>query len=803
MRQIPKAAIKAAITFCGAFLSASLACFGATASVQKEAPAELVHPGQHADRHLSGADAGTPRHWGVLDQYCVKCHNTEDWAGGVAFDALSVSDIPEEAHTWEKAVRMLRTGMMPPAGKPRPQRAVLDGFASELAARLDHASALHPNPGTKSLHRLNRTEYANAIRDILAYDIDVSTLLPADDAAEGFDNIADVLNVSPTLVQSYVAAAMKISRWVVGDRSMAPTTVKYAAPPGLSQKEHVDGLPLGSRGGLLVTHNFPLDAEYEFRVSTGTFRLAGPTGGPPPRVDVMLNGEQVKVADPRKFRLRVKAGPQRLGIALVEQRHWAGIDELYSKARARPNDFENVVINGPFDATGLGDTPSRHAIFVCDPKDASREEHCAREILAHLATRAFRRPVQQSDAAVDALMQFYQSGRRSGNFETGIQEGVARLLVDPRFLYRIEAEPTDVADGSIYRISDIELASRLSFFLWSSVPDETLIRVASEGHLTDTRVLEQQVRRMLADPRSRALVDNFAGQWLRLRELRTAQPEDKGFDENLRRAFERETELLFANIIHEDRSLIELLDADYTFVNERLAGHYGIPNVHDSYMRRVSLPKDSPRRGLLGKGSVLTVTSAANRTSPVMRGAWVMESLLGAPVPQPPPGVDVDLKEDPSLARPMTVRQRLEKHRANPACAACHQIMDPIGFSLENFDSVGRWREFDGPTPVDASGKLVDGTPLAGVQDLRRALLDQSESFFTTATEKLLTYALGRRLEDYDQPVVRKIVRDAGRDGYRFSSIVLGIVNSLPFQMRVKGAATGEKTHAGLHQAGL
>jgi hypothetical protein len=734
-----------------------------------------------------------PKHWGVLGKYCTECHNTTDWAGGIAFDALSADEIPGDAETWEKAIRKLRTGMMPPVGKPRPPRAVLDDFAGELAVRLDRAGSSHPFPGTKSLHRLNRTEYANAVRDVLGLRIDASTLLPADDSAEGFDNIADVLSVSPTLIQSYVSAAMKISRSAVGDRTMQPTLVKYAAPAGLSQQEHIEGLPLGTRGGIRVTHNFPLDAEYEFRISAGTgFRFAGPSGGPEPLLDVTLNGEPVKVADPRKFRIRVKAGPQTIGIALIEQRRWAGVDDLYARSTPRRDDFESVVINGPFNATGPGDTPSRRAIFVCYPQSASEEQPCARRILTHLATHAFRRPMQPSDASVDTLMQFYDAGRQHGDFEAGIQQGFARLLADPQFIYRMESERTDLADGAIYRISDLELASRLSFFLWSTVPDDTLLQLASENRLSDPQVLEQQVRRMLADPRSSELVENFVGQWLHLRELRNAQPADREFDENLRQAFQQETQLLFATIVHEDRSVLDLLDADYTFVNERLARHYGIPNVHGSYMRRVSLPKDSPRRGVLGQGSILTVTSVGDRTSPVMRGAWVMENLMGAPVPRPPPGVEADLKAEDATAKPTTVRARLERHRANPSCAMCHGVMDPIGFSLENFDLVGRWRDHDGAAPIDTSGKLVDGTPLASPQALREALLARSDSFVTSFTEKLLTYALGRRIEYFDQPAIRTIVRDARRNGDHFSAIVLGIVASEPFQFKAK-THTNEK----------
>jgi hypothetical protein len=737
------------------------------------------------------ASTPPPKHWDVLDKYCTECHNTADWAGGIAFDALSADEIASDSETWEKAIRKLETGMMPPPGKPRPTRAVLEGFAGELAARLDKAGLSHPYPGTKSLHRLNRTEYANAVRDVVGLEVDVSTLLPADDSAEGFDNIADVLGVSPTLIQSYVSAAMKLSRAAVGDRTMQPTLVKYTAPSGLSQQEHIEGLPLGTRGGIRFTHNFPLDAEYEFRIAAGSgFRFAGPAGGPAPLLDVTINGAPIKVADPRKFRIKVPAGPQTITIALVDRRRWVGVDDLYDKAGGRRDDFENVTINGPFEPTGPGDTPSRRAIFVCQPQDASAEAPCARKILAHLATKAYRRPLGADDPAVDQLMQFYAAGRKARDFETGIQQGVARLLADPQFLYRMEEDRS--ASGSVYRVSDLELASRLSFFLWSTVPDDELLRIAAANRLSDPKVLEQQVRRMLADPRSSELVENFVGQWLHLRELRNAQPSDREFDENLREAFQQETQMLFASIAREDRSVLELLDTNYTFMNERLARHYGVSGVRGSYMRRVSLPADSPRRGVLGQGSVLTVTSVGDRTSPVMRGAWVMETLMGAPVPRPPPGVEADLKAEES-AKPSTVRERLERHRTNPSCASCHQIMDPIGFSLENFDLVGRWRDHDGASRIDTSGNLVDGTPLSSPQALRKALLARKDSFVTAFTEKLLTYALGRRIEYFDQPAIREIVRNADRQNDRFSAFVLGIVASEPFQFKAKASLNDNK----------
>ena len=740
---------------------------------------------------VHAAHPTSPASGALVEEYCLSCHNTTDWAGGLSLEGASHVDPSTDAAMWEKVVRKLRTGMMPPPGEPRPARELLDGFSRRLATGLDATAASWPNPGSKSLHRLNRTEYANAIRDLLAYPIDVSTLLPADDSAEGFDNMADVLGVSPTLIQAQVSAAMKISRAVTGDLGMAPELVRYDAPTGAAQLEYQEGMPLGTRGGVRFTHVFPLDAEYEFRVSGGgNFRFTGTDAGPAPKLDVTINGEPLVVPDPRRFRLRVKAGPQIVTVAFVEQRRSRGVDDLYSRSVARPDSVQNVTIQGPFAATDRGDTPSRRAIFICRPGSPAEEIGCARRILAHLSGRAFRQPIVAKDPAVDVLLPFYEAGHREGGFEVGIQQALARILVDPRFLYRIEADRTDVAEGQAYRVSDIELASRLSFFLWSSIPDEPLLALATRGELSKPRVLEREVRRMLADPRAQALVENFAGQWLRLRELGNAQPEDRAFDDALRLAFQKETQMLFASVVSGDRSIVDLLDADYTFLNERLAKHYGIAGVRGTYMRQVALPADSPRRGLLGQGSILTVTSVGNRTSPVIRGAWVLEGLLGAHVPQPPPGVEADLKETPGVA-PKSVRERLEMHRAAPSCAACHRVMDPIGFAMENFDLVGRWRDTDGGSPVNASDTLVDGTRVNGVSDLRRALLSRSDAFVTGASEKLLTYALGRRLEYYDQPAVRRIVEGAARDNNRFAALVLGVVNSVPFQMKSRRPAGG------------
>jgi hypothetical protein len=726
-------------------------------------------------------------HAGLLDQYCIKCHNTVDWAGGVAFDALNVDPAAAEAASWEKAIRKMRTGLMPPPGEKRPSRTELDAFAGELEGELDAAAKRHIAPGVTSLHRLNRTEYHNAIRDLIGYDADVSMLLPADDSAEGFDNIADVLGISPTLAQAYIAAAMKISRGALGDLTATPATAKYTTSGGPGQRQHIDGLPLGTEGGIRFTHYFPVDAEYEFRITpTRPLRFSGSNGGPPPKVDFVLDGVRVEVQDSSKFRLRVKAGPRPVSAVLIDRLHWDGVDDLYSKARPPRDVLSSVSINGPFDPTGTGDTPSRRAVFTCHPVKEKEEAACARSIFTRLASKAFRRPVSEKDPSIDTFMSFYETARASGGFEEGVQQGFARLLADPRFLYRAESEPAGLAQGSVYRVSDLDLASRLSFFIWSSIPDETLIKLASSGKLSNPKVLEQQVRRMLADPRSRALVDNFGGQWLRLRELRNAQPLDGGFDDNLRAAFEQETQMLFSDIVHEDLAITHLLDSSYTYLNERLARHYGIAGVHGSYMRKVALAESSPRRGLLGQGSILTLTSAGNRTSPVMRGSWVLETVLAAPPPRPPPGVETDLKEEGGAAHAKSVRQRLEQHRSNKTCASCHQIMDPIGFSLENFDLLGRWRDKDGAAPVDPNGTLMDGTPLQGPADLRRFLVSQPDQFTTSAAEKLLTYALGRRLEAADQPAVRDIVRHSKAQEYRFSSLVLGVVDSVPFQMRMK-----------------
>jgi hypothetical protein len=733
--------------------------------------------------YLSARHKGSAEPRALLDRYCVGCHNDAERAGGVALDGATLDLLSENRDVFEHAVRKVRTGFMPPAGEPRPERAALDRFAAVLEHRLDAAARAAPNPGYKGVSRLNRAEYANAVRDLLAYDARaVAATLPADDAIQGFDNVAAALTVSPSLIESYVNAALKISRAAVGDRSLGSTQVSYDAPGG-SQAAHVDGLPLGTRGGFAVTHNFPLDATYEIRVrARGPDALAGQRFCAAPRIAVPLAGERLAVDDPAAFRLRMAGGPHTLTVALLDERRCEGVNELYG-VYAAGGGIDSVEIHGPFEATGTGDTPSRRAIFRCVPPDGG-ETACAREILLRLATLAYRRPVDSGDAELETLLGFYERGRQQGGFEAGIEQAVARLLVDPRFLYRFETRPEGLAEGAAYRIDDFALASRLSFFIWSSIPDDELLQAAASGLLHEPAPLEQQVRRMLEDARAAALVENFAGQWLKLRELDDALPQDAGFDANLRAAFRRETELMFEHVLHEDSSVLELLAARYTFLDERLARHYGIDGVRGSYFRRVELREDSPRGGLLGHGSILTATSAANRTSPVVRGAWIVENLLGAEVPPPPPGVEADLSGARSPPEAKTLRQRMEAHRSNPVCASCHQLIDPFGFALENFDLVGRWRDSDAGEPIDATAVLADGTAVDGPAALRKALLARSDAFVTALTERLMTYALGRILTADDGPAVREVAAAAADADYRFSALVLGIVRSAPFRMQ-------------------
>jgi len=753
--------------------------------------AALVTPS--APVRTAGQTPGASESQAVVQRYCVTCHNARVKAGGLLLDQLDVERPADHPEIFEKVVRTLRTGMMPPSGARRPERAILDGLASHVEAALDRAAALAPNPGAPVLHRLNRAEYANAVRDLLGLPIDATKMLPGDDSSDGFDNIANVLSVSPALMQGYVSAAEKISRLAVGDPTISSETATYTAPRGLSQAETREGLAAGTRGGFVVEHIFPLDAEYEFRVARTGGGFGLPAVGTDEPAEITLDGARLLLLGrgaPRVNRVHVPAGAHALGVSVVRTANARGVDDLFSEW-AIASGIQSVSILGPFAPAGPGDTPARRRIFTCRPASQADEAACARTILASLATRAYRRPVAAGDPAVDLLLEFYESGRTLRGFDAGIQYALARVLVDPQFIFRFERKPPDAAQGTpvlpgaVYRVDDFELASRLSFFLWSSVPDDGLLAAAKAGTLATPAVLERQTRRMLADPRAGAFVDNVAGQWLLLRQLDDISPGTKEFDGNLRYAFRRETELLFETILRDDRSVLDLLDADFTFVDERLAEHYGIPNIRGSRFRRVTL-QGRHRRGLLGHGSILTATSAGNRTSPVKRGRWILENLLGAPVPNPPPGVETNLDKSVGVVTaPTSLRQRLERHRQNPACASCHAVMDPIGFSLENYDLIGKWRDTDGGVPVNATGTLVDGTPLDGPDSLRRALDGRREAFVRNTTEKLLTYALGRRVEWFDLPAIRAIVSSAAPD-YRLSALVTGIVKSVPFRMRMK-----------------
>jgi cytochrome c5 len=750
----------------------------------------------------------------LLDQYCITCHNQQVKTAGLVLDRADLNDIPGGAATWEKVVMKLRAGMMPPLGRPRPDQPSIDAMISLLENGLDKAATAHPEPGRASIHRLNRTEYGNAIRDLLNLEVDVRELLPPDDESNGFDNIADVLKVSPSLLEQYLVAARKISAIAVGDPTYIPVTTIYRAPPDRSQDRHIEGLSLGTRGGVLIKDNFPLDAEYQINVVLLRNVLGYMKGLEwPHQIEITVDGERVflrpvggdddnrdsdanfamaaDMIDARmRARIPIKAGPHEIGVAFLRKNSSETAEplELHSYDHDLQNmngnpQVDHVDITGPIQATGSGDTPSRERIFTCRPAAVAEQAACARKILSTLARRAYRGPVAAED--VNALMGFYETGAKKGGFEAGVQNALHVMLATPKFLFRSETDPAGVAKGQIYKLGDLELASRLSFFLWSSIPDDDLLTLAEQKKLREPAVLDAQIKRMLADPKSQALVSNFAGQWLYLRNLQSARPDNKtfpDFDDNLRQAFRKETEMLFDSIVREDHNVIDLLTADYTFVNDRLAQHYGMANIYGTQFRRVPV-KDPARRGLLGQGSILTVTSYPNRTSPVLRGKWILENILGTPPPTPPANVP-PFPENEEGAKPRPIREILEEHRKNPACAACHAVMDPLGFSLENFDATGEWRTKDKSGPIDPSGVLADGTKVDGPLALRQALLKQPERFVDTMTEKLLIYALGRGLEHYDMPVVRSIVRDAARQDYKFSALVFNIVKSAPFQMK-------------------
>ncbi len=721
-----------------------------------------------------------------LQQYCIKCHNSDDWAGKLDMETLDYQHVDADGATWETIIRKLNAGMMPPKGEKKPAPEVMHGFVSQLETQLDsHVANMAAAP---ALHRLNRTEYHNVIRDLLALDVDVSTLLPQDDAIEGFDNVASGLTISPALIQGYTSAAMKISRAAIGDLTATPGATSYRVPASMSQKQHQQGLPLGTRGGLRFEHNFPLDADYDFSVKGN----AGFGRDPAVALDITFDGQALEVPNSRAFHLKVTAGVHTMTVALRDLKRPTGVNDIYS-VYSVGGAINSVEIIGPHNPTGTGQTASREKVLVCQPASNDDERQCAGKILLAMATEAFRAPV--SDKDLQPLLAFYDQGRREGNFENGVQQALSRLLVDPRFLFRFEEEPANVAAGAEYNISDIELASRLSFFLWSSIPDNELLALAANKKLHEPATLKAQINRMLSDRKANALVENFAGQWLFLRQLAGLTPENPNFDDNLRQAFTQETQMLVGAVIAENRPVTELLNADYTFLNEQLANHYGIRDVRGSYFRRVQLPADSVRRGLLGQGSILTITSTATRTSPVIRGSWILQNLLNAPVPSPPAGVERNLDGDGNTKLTNSVRERLEAHRTDPVCSSCHAVIDPIGFALENFDMIGAWRTKDGDSAVDPHGVLTNGIPLASPNDLRNAIMTNPEQFITTLTQKLMIYALGRPLQYHDMPSVRAIMRGAASADYRFATLVTGIVQSPQFTRRVKsgGSTTAQR----------
>ena len=829
---------RSASAFAGLSFALAVAAAGASrageARPAREAPPARDGAANAATSRPAGAvrpepSAASGAAWtrDLLDRYCVACHNGRTRAAGLALDEHDAAAVAAAPAVWETVVRKLRAGAMPPPSRPRPDGETYGRLVAWLESELDRAAAADPDPGrTEAFHRLNRTEYRHAVRDLLDLEVDVAELLPADGASYGFDNVAGVLGVSPTLVERYLAAARKISRVAVGRSAPSPTAEFFRLASDLPQDDWVAGMPFGTRGGGAFRHTFPEDAEYDFRV-----RLARDAGGnlaafeTPHVLEVSLDGALVRTftaggpppaGAPRdgreyrawrerqrridrdwEFRLPVGAGPRELRVTFV--RKTAAYPETLRQPWRRPYAsitggdtrvqpyLGSVTVTGPFAARGgppAEETPSRRRIFTCRPAAEAEHAACAWRILSRLARRAYRRPVTPAD--LDVLLRFFDEGRRGGGFDAGVEMALRWLLASPGFVLRVERDPPGAAAGAAYAVSDLELASRLSFFLWSSIPDDELLDLAAAGRLRDPDVLERQTRRMLADPRARALVTSFAGQWLHLRNVPAVAPDEDRFPdvgEGLRQAMRRETELFVESVFREDRGVLDLLTADYTFVNERLARHYGLPGVYGDHFRRVTLP-GAARRGLLGHASILSVTSYPNRTSPVLRGKWVLENLLGTPPALPPPDVPA-LEETTAGGEALSMREATERHRANPACASCHRLMDPPGFALEQFDAVGRFRTRTAAgAPIDASGALPDGARFDGAAGLRAALVRDPERFVRALTGKLLVHALGRGVEHYDAPAVRAVTRAAAREGYRFSSLVVGIVESAPFRMR-------------------
>ena len=814
MRQTTlKATVMLGVVYAGLVSAAlvCLLCLPATLSAQQTAARAASAPAASAAGAATGVAPSASSSRALLDRYCVTCHNDRLETAGLSLEEIDVAHVGEGAEVWEKVVQKLRTATMPPSNRPQPPSEDRRAMIAWLETSLDAASAARPDPGrTETLRRLNRTEYQNAVRDLLALDVDAAALLPPDESGHGFDNVT-VGNLSPALLDRYISAARKISRLAIGTTQTSIEGAVIRLPPDTTQEEHVPGLPFGTRGGVLVSHTFPQDGDYDIQVRLARNR-SGNIGGlrdpRPHELELLIDRRPIATFTVRKpedrddtlldrdlkVRVPVTAGPHDLGVTFLKtagsllETERQPLQSHFNETRhprQTPAVYQ-VTVTGPYAPRGASETPSRGQIFVCRPAgpDEAEAEACAQEILSTLTRRAFRRPVSAED--VKGPMAFYREGRSAGDFDAGIEKALGALLINPEFLFRVELDPDGVAAGDAYRVSDLELASRLSFFLWSSIPDDELLDAAVRGELSRPDELERQTRRMLADPRASNLASNFAGQWLQLRNLASLSPNPRlypDFDDNLRQAFREETERFFDSVLREDRSVVDLLDADYTFLNERLAKHYGIPNVYGTRFRRVALAADSRRGGLLRHGSILSVTSYATRTSPVIRGVWVLSNIFGAPPPPPLPNVPA--LEENEVAANLPMRERLAAHRGNPVCANCHRTIDPVGFALENYDALGRWRDYEGDTAsIDVSGGLPGVGEFHGVDGLEAGLLSRADLFAGTVTEKLLTFALGRGVEHYDAPAIRRILRDTEPGGYRLSSLVVEVVKSVPFQMR-------------------
>jgi cytochrome c551/c552 len=789
----------------------------------KAAPAAPATKPAMAIAHKTASPAQSPAEPQpeLVKQYCVTCHSERGKAGGLSLANFEAAHADQSADVAEKMIRKLRLGMMPPPGARRPEPAVLTQFVASLENKIDGASLAHPNPGRRPFQRLNRAEYQHSVKELLDLDVDVNAFLPPDTLSAGFDNIADVQTFSATLMEGYLRAAGRISTLAVGDRTASPSEATFKVPRTQSQMKHIDGTPWGTRGGIALNYTFAADGEYTFRVmlhGTPTGQLFGSVASRNEQLEVSINGERValldidyKISETDKNglnlvtpRIHIKAGPQHIAAAFIQK--FDGIaDDLiapidYTLADTEYGDNAGIYIlphvrdfsiTGPYRVTGVSDTPSRRKIFVCRPTAPSDEIPCARKILASLATEAYRHPANNED--IESLMEFYGDARKGHDFEAGIKAAIQALLASPKFVFRLEATPATARPGQPYRITDNDLASRLSFFLWNTLPDAELIKLANASTLHTPAVLDKQVRRMLADPRAESLSTRFASQWLRLQDVEKIHPDAllfPSFDNDLTQSYIRETQLFFDSIVREDRNILDLLTADYTFVNERIARVYGIPNIVGEKFQRVQVP--DVRRGILGQGSILMQTAVADRTSPVQRGKWIMEVLLGSPPPPPPPDVPAfdETKSATADGKTLSTRERMEAHRKNPACNSCHRVIDPLGLALENFDTVAAWRIKDNGVTVDSNGVLYDGTKMSGPADLRAALLAKSDPLLRNFTDNLLSYAIGRRIEYFDQPTVRAIVRKAGQNGNRFSSFVLGVVNSAAFQMSTAEAVT-------------